>query len=809
MTDRSIVEVPLLPRPDRLPRLPGQPKDTTYVLVNNICPQPQDSLGYLAERIDPFHARLIACLAKDGRVLAVTEPVEEFPEVAGLLIAKEHDNGSGGIYLAVPGISMTRVGAYEIDPPAGFREVTPDKGCNRSQTLRPFIASLYLRYLVFPNEDVRSSIPVSLRAHEIDAELKQPLDTPVEIFEHFNDTPLPDALEALLFRLKTAQQLSGIEQFALRLFAHTDLNQLREIALRADLQLARIERTRSFYLKLDQEKLSPADLTFLFALEATFNRISRVLDAMGAGLAPITASPTEAACIAIDKRVLSDVGSSCRKLLARAFEPNRWAAPVNPSGYTCEAGGEWDVRTRLASTCEHLNLVFRLEYNFRFHAAKNLIGIQFIQPDVQAMQAWSFDAATNSWHDLEVPTRETMAHEMAARMALVLAAACFSSGATIERCAVQMQTTSLKPARSFSFERGAFVSDCLSASDNLDRFSLVDANASHVLAPFEVAHDHPDLDVLRVPAPGLATPAAADERALPSDLQRLLLADTAQELAIMDGEDDPWMLRLQQTRSRESQDLDRAGAEYARIIEEIQASCAAKELLASRPLVSRYADELWQRMLMGYKAEDPDLRIYRLPHALFEAQLSLTNLYAHAGRTDDAIREARNLLDIAPVSSRAHFSLINLLAYVGRFDEVIEVARHGMPFAYDLEDCAYYLYRLAFALWTEGDHTGALACYSMMPNLGNDLDQTARTEMQYLLSEMGLSEPPAIQEIKAALAKRGIDAPPTDELIAFLIEVSQRLCDAGFHYLAAHCVLEMGRIIGDDELGVVLRSLNW
>ena len=808
-----LIKLPLFARRKKLPRLPGQPSDTSYVCFSGACPQPDDALCYIGELMRGSRVRILAYISENGFVYPADEPLRGHPDLKpALTIAPINDTGKadeGGIFLITED-GFKRVGDYLGTPARTLRvredptdEARGQKHRRRTRALpyQEFMATLFLRYCLpltkgAPEQQTTSAEDLA------DIALK-PLAEPVEIFAGFRDMALPDAIGTFLYRVDAREQegeeLSGVERYARTVFREFDLDRLRRIASSSEVTLSRIGRTDAFYLNFNHTELSPADVAFLYGVEARLNRISLVLDSLGAGLAPLTASPAQETCSLIEMHTLLNVTSHVPALLARTGEQSPWSTPGTVA---CEPGGSWNALIRMASFCEGLNLVVRLDYSMRYDASARTMFARFYPSTSDSMPTTRFDGTAGGWVELDQANRAGMAREYTARMALVLAAAAFASGLTINRCVVEQAAFVGIPEQAYSFDRAAY----------LARWAPLAARVAGT--PLASQETERELERQRIPnyhdagSRALLNPPRRDDRALPGTLRDMLLADNASELEVMENEDDPDMQRVHELQQRTLTDPAGAMEGLTNLIEELQARCVAAELMASQPVTSQYCDNYVARLLMGLQQDNHAMRVLRVPDALYNAQFEFVRTLCRAGRFEDALPEARKLVDMASTSPTAHFALLNVLAQLGRFDDVVDVAKHGMAYAYDREVIAYYLYRLAFAYWNLGDRKLALACYRMMPR-GGGMESESEQEVRALMAEMPQDTLPTVPEAAAQLKKAEIPLPPTDRLVEFLFNAAVLLTDHGFLFLASRCVYELWRIMGRDELSAVYKSLTW
>lgn len=71
-----------------------------------------------------------------------------------------------------------------------------------------------------------------------------------------------------------------------------NLPRLRTIATKTEMSLARIDRSKLFYLNFDRSLLDQDEIDTLLAIECRLNRLSGILERIGAGLAPVASSPS-------------------------------------------------------------------------------------------------------------------------------------------------------------------------------------------------------------------------------------------------------------------------------------------------------------------------------------------------------------------------------------------------------------------------------------------------------------------------------------------------------------------------------------
>lgn len=813
MAERPTYKLKFLDPKKRFPVMPEQPAGRSYGVVWKLFGDDPHESCYAVEFVGKSHVSLLGYVSVSGEVYKVDRSVSEAPlpdDPDMQLVLDESDSSIGEI--AVRGADGTmRPRARVIGSPKGpMREQSDCETWNSARSLPygEFMASMFLRYVIFA--DSENAIAATADTHRLDESMHNVVDKiklvklpePVEVLLGFDSTPLPDAIETLLYRIDHTDNPSGIERYAAALMGEVNLPRLRTIAAKTEMSLARIDRSKLFYLNFDRSLLDQDEIDTLLAIECRLNRLSGILERIGAGLAPVASSPSFEGCSLFDLWHISKTTNDVPRLLETLSSDNPWA---KPGTVACQPGGEWDVRTRFARIVEALNVVTRLDYTYRVNVAEGIMLVQFGRSVVDAMPQREYDAQDDAWRELDEGAREIWAAEHDARVALTLAAACFAAGACITRCYVQIDAPDnerdVHIVATYSFARAEYLADCVPVAKDLESMDMDDMPCKRMLEAYGATT--PDMIE---PAEVHARPRD-DHRPLPPALRDLLLADTADELEVMEEDGDPYVARV--VELREQSKTDRAGAfeGFSRLAEELEAKCAVAELLATGPVQTQFCDNQLVRMVLPVMEEDRSVRILRAPDALYFAQHEICSFYAEQEDFERALPEVRRLYDLARSSMQSHFALINVLARLERFDEVIEVARHGLRIASDRPSIGYLFYRLAFAYWNCDQLELALACYRLVPR-GEESGSSALEEMQGLMNEMGVNEPPTFDDAVETIRKAGLELPPVPAVTNQLADAAVQLVDNGFFFLARGCIFQMWRTMGNDELGSLNRSLG-
>lgn len=799
MRTDTIIKLPLRAKKKRLPVIAGQPRGTAFGIVWHAFALPPNGLCYIVQFVGRSRVAILGVVLSTGCVYPLTAPVRELPASASAALELSGSVRTEGGEVLARGASgeLELVARYRGTVVDGMQEVVDELMPGRLMPYREFLASLYLEHCVFSKRGAGTHHSAQV-AHDADQGASS---TPVSLFRDFGQTLLPDAIATLLYRIEARERPLGIERYAHRVLSRIDLPRLRVLTAQYGVTLARIEAMGGFYLNFDRTNVSAGDLAFLLGVEAALNRLSHVLDRIGAGLDPISTSPDEQVCAELDWDGLRSTVAQVDKLLADGGQ--RHCAMSAPGTVSARPGGEWDVRMHFAELCEHLNMLVRLEYLFDYDAQSGELTLQFRAPDIDAVPYEAYDAHLSSWRTLDDPTRARVARELGCRMGMVLAAAAFAASPRVSSCRVDAIDADGSDVM-YRFERPAFLVHFVPLARQLADEPLEGAAAIEALGNVRVV-------------PGVFAPIACrqlrsdpalDGRPLPESLKNLLCADTACELNVMDPPDDRYRARLDEIRTTTAGDPDAAESSLHALVEEIEASCVEEELLAEHPVQSQFCENQLGRIILPLLLDDRTTRIHRVPDALFMARQDLCAMYARFGAYERAHVEARKLVDVAATSMQAHFTLISVLARLGRYDEVIDVAKHGLRVAFDRESIAYLFYRLAFAYWNQGNRLVALACYRLVPR-GEQISPVAQEEESELMRRLGMEGQLGLVQATAIAQAANIPIPPTPELYNQVADAAVQLMDEGFLHIAARCVYCMWRMHGTDELGVLSKSLLW
>lgn len=758
--DPAVIKLPLFSKTSKLAAIPGQSEGVTYGVVWDACRDPEDGFGYVAELLPGRRARVLAWLGAGGKVYSCDRPLSSLAGLRpSLELAQWQDRkGQGAIRVPDPngGGQPVIVGEYQTtwDKRYGFVNPTRDPGrffLTRNWELRYFLAVSWLTFVHIPQTQ---GIAAGTGGGRIG-----------EVILGLLDGPLPDALDALIWRGTTQQgQTSGFERFAARQLVEAGAADVRAIAAEHNVTLVRLGSTSLFWLRFDDD-VSPEQRATLLAVEAALNRLWFVEWAAGAadGGTGMLHAFDERFCAQAAQGALREISRNAGAVAQRERADNPYRTIRGVEG---ARGGIWDVSTRFVDTCERLKLPFRLEYRFDTDL------------DAGAMAV------------------DVTAHE---------------------------DGLAGRPLLSLGFDRTPFLMEALPPlkDGRLDN-PMFDDNplaVLNVLKPVRhavrFAGDRGLCEI--TPLPVHASLAAkrqevwCDRRPLPEPLRGLLRADTVAELDVMhddavvgddevraileENEESPLIasVQLEAVLSRIGEiGLDEQGRlplycayPMARLIVSVDSGMGTGSVLPdAEPLRSA------------------DTRYWKAPDAAYGAHLWLSRFARQEGDADRGLAEALQCLSLAPTTARAYIEVAVCHAEQEQYAQAAETLTQGLRVALLPGDFLYMYYRLAYALWRSGRTNEAVACYTMVlrePNTA--LAETARGELAELRQQIDDTRPPmAVAEAEQVLHAANIPVSPTEAALDAMAAAAVGLTDAGVPMAAHDAVWLMSRHMRNSDV---------
>ena len=814
--DPAVIKLPLFSKTSKLAAIPGQSEGVTYGVVWDACRDPEHGFGYVAELLPGRRARLLAWLAADGKVYSCDRPLTGLAGLRpSLELAQWQDRkGQGAIRVPDPngGGQPVIVGEYQTtwDKRYGFVNPTRDPGrffLTRNWELRYFLAVSWLTFVHIPQTQ---GIAAGTGGGRIG-----------EVILGLLDGPLPDALDALIWRGTTQQgQTSGFERFAARQLVEAGAADVRAIAAEHNVTLVRLGSTSLFWLRFDDD-VSPEQRATLLAVEAALNRLWFVEWAAGAadGGTGMLHAFDERFCAQAAQGALREISRNAGAVAQRGRADNPYRTIRGAEG---ARGGVWDVSTRFVDTCERLKLPFRLEYRFDTDLDAGVMAVRFTVPSADAFPASRM--GERGWYDARAG-RPACAATYAIRLAGLMAQVAFASSVRVMAVDVTAHEDGLagRPLLSLGFDRTPFLMEALPPlkDGRLDNPMFDDDPLAvlNVLKPVRhavrFAGDRGLCEI--TPLPVHASLAAKrqevwrDRRPLPEPLRGLLRADTVAELDVMhddavvgddevraileENEESPLIasVQLEAVLSRIGEiGLDEQGRlplycayPMARLIVSLDSGMGAGSVLPdAEPLRSA------------------DTRYWKAPDAAYGAHLWLSRFARQEGDADRGLAEALQCLSLAPTTARAYIEVAVCHAEQEQYAQAAETLTQGLRVALLPGDFLYMYYRLAYALWRIGRTNEAVACYTMVlrePNTA--LAETARGELAELRQQIDDTRPPmAVAEAEQVLHAANIPVSPTETALDAMAAAAVGLTDAGVPMAAHDAVWLMSRHMRNSDV---------
>lgn len=814
--DPAVIKLPIFSKTSKLAAIPGQPEDVTYAVVWDACRDPEHGFGYVAELLPGRRARLLAWLAAGGKVYSCDRPLTG---LAGLrpsleLVQWQDRKGQGAIRVPDPngGGQPVIVGEYQTtwDQRYGFVNPTRDPGrffLTRNWELRYFLAVSWLTFVHIPQTQGVAAGTGGGRIGEVILDLL--------------DGPLPDALDALIWRGTTQQgQTSGFERFAARQLVEAGAADVRAIAAEHNVTLVRLGSTSLFWLRFDDD-VSPGQRATLLAVEAALNRLWFVEWAAGAadGGTGMLHAFDERFCAQAAQGALREISRNAGAVAQRERADNPYRTIRGAEG---ARGGIWDVSTRFVDTCERLKLPFRLEYRFDTDLDAGVMAVRFTVPSANAFPASRM--GERGWYDARAG-RPACAAAYAIRLAGLMAQVAFASSVRVMAVDVTAHEDGLagRPLLSLGFDRTPFLMEALPPlkDGRLDNPIFDDDPLAvlNVLKParhaVRFAGDRGLCEITPLPVhASLAVKRQEvwrDRRPLPEPLRGLLRADTVAELDVMHDDavvgDDEVRAILEENEESPLIASVQLEAVLSRIGEIGLNEQGRLPLYCAYPM-ARLIVSLDSGMGAGSVLPDAeplrsaDTRYWKAPDAAYGAHLWLSRFARQEGDADRGLAEALQCLSLAPTTARAYIEVAVCHAEQEQYAQAAETLTQGLRVALLPGDFLYMYYRLAYALWRIGRTYEAVACYTMVlrePNTA--LAETARGELAELRQQIDDTRPPmAVAEAEQVLHAANIPVSPTEAALDAMAAAAVGLTDAGVPMAAHDAVWLMSRHMRNSDV---------
>ena len=807
----SEIKLPLMCKAQHLSPVPHTPAGVRYAVCWGAgIHAPERSLGYLVELTGKRTGRVIAWLRDGGYAYAcagyLAVPPAEGPQIRLALWDNKRD--AGCVRLVAPDGSLRQVSEFRVSG-AGYTFVDPvcDLGAAYAGAPLSYAAFLAVCYLAFVH------LPRLLGTQD------QVGRTMGDVLDDLLGVPPADAVDALIAEVTDGRRTSGFERYAARVLTDADPAGFRHVAVRHEMTLRRLGSTGLFWIACALGEFTDDEAALLVGMEGALNRLVLIARAAQTEGFDALALSSEGRCADEDWRLLRSITNQGARLLGEAGQDN----PLRSvRGVQAQRGGEWDVRTRLATRLEGLVLPYRLVYRFAVNAREGSVCVVCWVPPVAAMPRWRRGDAGAPELVSCAAQQGAAASAYALRLAALLFAAAFGAGAGVLQVRVRLTAdrSLTVPVLDAQLDRSSFVTKI---HERLRDGSFSDAATTwappylaDLLAPAQPTFTLSDaLELAPLadeqgifnPEPVRSCPLYQDERPLPEDLATLLHADRVRELDVFHAGDDPFADSVQRAA-----DLSRTDpAEAARQLDDLLSVMEMAETMGgdgdgASTTKSLYCASNFARLAMALVESDPAVRYRAVPDSAFEARVLLARLCIDNNDAAHGATYAEQAMALGPTSARAHVEAAAAYIELGQPERAVAVLKQALATDAVPSSYTYTYYRLAYALWRAGDTDTALAAYvRALPN--PTMHRAAQEELYALMAQCGISAVPDGDEVAAALARAGVPDAPTDAMVDLALRVMVRACDAGLLNVAALYAHLAGRVLGNDAVSAALVSL--
>lgn len=627
--------------------------------------------------------------------------------------------------------------------------------------------------------------------------------------------------------------------------------------------LIRPSRSRTFFLRVDEQDVAWDDVVRVLAIEGALNRALFAWEHVQTdGTDTATTVPTLEDCYRFNQALASSVAAQVG------------TSPIKPARMY-DALGEWGVRQAISAGIESFRLPLRLDARFRVNlmGGDAAIRLSYVPSDAQAASAWS--GTLGRVVTLPNQMRDREATDYALRCALLLVSHAFRCSRRL--CHVFVAVVSDSPAGHA----------CLLSGDvRRDRFRELDLSGS--FNPVEVCrglgmrlrvehdrllevpqgfsldserfcprsrYDSVDLSSRILPrfeaqllgaerVSDLAINENARRDLVARELARELTGSTAKNvreiLDVTQGDKDPTVreagLRCAEgliagtlpdndalaleDEFVEGDDLSKACRTANTMLEHGQARGAIDALtdaLAPVDALDTYRDTskvAWReftsyvgRALYNRLLAKPGQRVRLAPDSYYGAQLLMASALIMDGRPAQALGFARRAQDLNPLDVSGTLRVVRALELLGRLEDACDELKRYLDLAFDPQGVGMCYYRLAYLEWKLGRTELADACYQKAVVSRSSIVGTAMLELQTMRLTTASGEV-APEDVDDVLEHAKIPLAPTDRVVEVLVEGAQAATDAEVFPVAKSFAGLLGMLSGDDVIHGVANSIE-
>ena len=240
---------------------------------------------------------------------------------------------------------------------------------------------------------------------------------------------------------------------------------------------------------------------------------------------------------------------------------------------------------------------------------------------------------------------------------------------------------------------------------------------------------------------------------------------------------------------------------------------AAETYADGERVVWRYFSNFVDRALYNRLYGKDGVSLMLVPDAYFECHALLAGCHIAGGRGPEALREARRMVELAPLDRSAQLALARATLEDQGPEAAEEVLKEGLRLAHDPEGIAGGYLALAWLLGQRGEQALAGACVRHLMSLLPRLDPSRLGQLQGIMGLQGLAlaflgGSTATADPDALLEENGIPLAPTAEMSEVFQDCARASVDSEVFPVARSFVGVLNRLYPSDVLMGVLRSLE-
>ena len=637
------------------------------------------------------------------------------------------------------------------------------------------------------------------------------------IVDAFFAHPLPDAVEALIYRCDLANQnnayLSAFERYGARLLRAAQAERLRRIFSRHEIGVGRLSCTGLCWLSFDPDLLSNDEVKVVLGVESAINRLIMIVrDSKTAeDVAVLSSAYGESDLMRLDWDGFSKFGSE-----VDAFSSSMQAEnPLQTMfGVKAPKGGEWDTRTRFARYMESVSAPFRLAYRFDCEVERGVFEVHVNTLTPSIVPARRDGDTLREWTNGS-PEGHRLSMAYTLRLCAFVAGAAFFSNVAITDVVVTAHRRTLEggAVTSLHFERMPYIINALPSLTmgdlSSEEFVFDPLGTARKLAPTHCAFAFDEegraryIEALQIDFSERRIPTWQDERPIPSGVRQLLHADKVNELDITHLEDVDLGNRVRDAALDVEEFPIASLAEFEDILSSDEAKPDARSLFC--------VDE-GARVLMGLR-DRGGTRYIKYPDAYFVALKKAASINEKLGDLEASLSYAERELEIAPTSVVAYTDLATANIESGHFNEAVRLLKLGLCYAVDPSSIHYLYYRLAYALYKAGLIQASVATYVHLIEQDGRFKDKAVDELKQIIGVLGLEhrgdiEIPDLGRAREIMTVEGIPLAPTSEAVRAISDAMISLLEAGvFPFSSSLCWL-LSQFMDRDVLSSVASSIR-